>query len=262
MTDAISALASEYIYISDRLVADIVDQVEAARAKKTVGAIQIRPPFLSVETRDRNLGMNRYALAAAATDAVGDLTGSLAYPGPFVLARAKVTWWDLKTDVGQYRVAWLVAEQSGDEGRYLLSMCGSLQHYLGYDSKKTKVKGWRPSAVEGLRHIVAAYHGRPRRFDATPPESEDAIKLLLGEATHISLVLDETWDNPIGSARMELLARVWYGTKFTRMFNYRTGTHEEFDGVYVGTPLWVRTVANAHPIESSFGGVKIIEITE
>jgi hypothetical protein len=259
MPDAIAALSSEYIYISDRLAADIVDQVAAARTKRRLGAIQIRPPFLSIETRDRNLGTNRFAMAAEATDAVADLTGSFAYPGPFVRGRAKVSWWDLKTDVGQYRVAWLVAEQTGDEGRYLLSLCGSLQHYIGYDAKGTKVRGWRPSAVEGMHNIVAAYHGRPRRFDPAPPEDDETVRFLIGEATHISLVMDEASDHPIGSSRMEVLAREWYRMSGPlRVHNYRTGEHEQFDGLSVGTPLWVRTIPDAHPIGPSHGDVRLL----
>jgi hypothetical protein len=255
MPDAIQTFSSDYIYISDRLVADIVDQVEAAATKQKLSKFQLKLPFLSIETRDRDLGDNRYALAVEATEAVMDLTGTLAHPGPFVLAEATLTWWDIYVDHGQYRVAWLVAEESGEDGRYLFTMCGSLDHYLGYDATKTKQQGWRPSTLEGMRDIVAAYHRQPRKFNADPPDTNASIEKLVLEASHVSLLLNPETDGPLGVAKMQLLARVWQGMYGSiKVFNYRTSKTELFDGLFVGTPLWVRTP----PIQAAVRGMRVI----
>lgn len=269
MPDAVATFSSEYIYVSDRLVGDIVDQLDAASSRRETGAVQIRPPFLAVESRLRDLGVNRYAQAARATDAVADLTGSFAYPGPFVLGLARVSWWDLKiTERPTVRVAWLVARQEGDEGRFLVAMCGSLEHFVGYRADTNEPAGWRPSALPGLANVLKAFDhrsGRKWKINAEPTTSEDAAKEMLLEAAHVSMVLDEDSDSPIGVGRMEVLARIFYAMRGAiRLRNYRTQETEVFDGLYLGTPLWIRTPPEVHaPDEGSalgYGGMRVIEI--
>lgn len=212
MPDAITAFSSEYIYVSDRLVGDIIDQLEAAGTRREAGTFQIRAPFLALESRLRNLGLNRYAQAARASEAVADLTGTFAYPGDFVFGRAQVSWWDLKvTEAPIVRVAWLVARQEGDEGRFLLAMCGSLEHYIGYRTEGKEPAGWRPSGLPGLANVLMAFNhrrGRKWKVNPEPVANEETVREMLLEAAHVGMVLDEEADSPIGVGRMEVLARL------------------------------------------------------
>jgi len=166
------------------------------------------------------------------------------------------------------RVAWLVARQEGDEGRFLPSMCGSLEHYIGYRIDGNEPAGWRPSALPGLANVLKAFNhrkGRRWRVDPESPADEEAVKEMLLEAAHVGMTLDKDADSPIGVGRMELLVRVYYAMCGSiRLRNHRTDEIEELDGVYLGTPIWVRTPPRSGAVDddatSGYGGMRIIEM--
>jgi Family of unknown function (DUF7019) len=269
MTDAVKAFGSEYVYVSDRLINDIVDQLAAAEGRLGVGNMQFKLPFFALESRYRDLGINRYAQAGRATEAVADLTGSFEVPGPFVRGRAQMSWWELKvTEHPVVRVAWLVARQAGDHGSFLLSMCGSLEHYIGYQPGADTAAGWRPSALPGLANVLKAFNhrsGRKYKVDPNPPNDQEAVRTMLLEAAHVGMFLDEEKHAPIGVGQMEVLARVYYAMQGQiQLRNLRTYEVERFDGVYLGTPLWVRTPPSLRDsgdtADQRYGGMTIIDI--
>ena len=73
-------LDREYVYISNRLVTEIVDRLKRPRAKEA--AIGPRLAQVKVELAQEGLP----ALARRATEAIRDKTGTLEVPGDYILA--------------------------------------------------------------------------------------------------------------------------------------------------------------------------------
>jgi hypothetical protein len=245
---------TEYIYISDRLIGDLHERITAHKSTRRLEELRLTLPFLSVNNKPRDLGINKYKVAADVTKSIQMLTGSLAYPSKFVRFIADVKWFDLYIREQKYRVAWLIGNQDGDEGKYLISLCGSIDNYVGYETGKDKKRGWQPSSVEGLRNIVASC-SKGRRFKDSHPEDSDEIENIVLESAHLSMGLEDHEDSEfIESGEMEVLARVYFGMaaeQGSRIHLRRIigGRSDSFDAVYIGAPLWVRTVPTSEPFE-------------
>jgi hypothetical protein len=66
----------------------------------------------------------------------------------------------------------------------------------------------------------------------------------------------------VGSARVEFLARVYYGLRGS-ISHGLFRTNEPFDGLYVGTPLWIRTPVSVGGVPSAeLGGFVVIDVDE
>lgn len=149
---------------------------------------------------------------------------------------------------------------------YLACLCGSIENYVGYQPGPVSREGWKPSAVKGLIDIVASCSDR-RRFKDIPPGSVEEATEIVMEAAHLSMSLQDRDDSEfIGSGRMEILARAYFNTVSEggglRLRRFVTGEVSSFDGIFVGAPLWVRTVP--HLVErapgADHGGVMVVEV--
>jgi hypothetical protein len=263
--DTLQIVNTEYIYISDRLIGDLHDRIMAYKSGRQIEELRLTLPFLSANSKPRNLGINRYKMVADVTEFIRELTGSLAYPSKFVRFIAGVKWFDLYIAEQKYRVAWLIGNQNGDEGKALISLCGSIDNYIGYEAEKVKKHGWKPSSVQGLRNIVASCT-KGRRFEDSYPEDHAEIEAIVLESAHLSMSLEDHEDSEfIGSAEVEVLARLYFGMtadQADRIHLNRiiAGESDAFDAVYLGAPLWVRTVPTSELFEPTGDGPVVLEI--
>lgn len=263
--DALGFGANEYLYVSDRLLGDIYEQVTASR-RKTGASVGIKLGFLTVNSVPRNLGINRYRIAEEVTELLSPITGSLAYPSTFIRFRTLASWFDLYVREQKYRVAWIVAEQSGNEGHFLVALCGGIDNYIGYSPVPTsKLEGWKPSAVKGLIDIIASCSKQPRKFKDAHPGGEEEIRNIVFEAAHISMGLqDHDHSQFIGTGMVEILARVYFAlgsqAEPIRLRRLMRGGVASYDGIFVGAPLWVRVRRDLNAIQSHNGGMMVVDV--
>jgi hypothetical protein len=147
---------TNFRYISRRLAKEIVQQHEAARSRTsrsfTIGAKYIGLAFTRLDPDYLNL-FDR------ATDAVTDLTGTVAHPGEYVRAELDITPGLLTVLLGWERAAnvdiaaMMTKHEDESAGRVLIALFGSASNYT---SRRPRDDGLSdtPSDVAGLYEIL------------------------------------------------------------------------------------------------------------
>jgi hypothetical protein len=236
-------LASRYVYISYRLVEQVVKQHTAERGGRLrIEGLSIGPKYAAAEVGWADgLPDNAFDLAAKATEASADLTGTLDAPGRFVRQVVDLEWWDLKSKDDAYRVAWMVARPL-DGTNTMLCLCGSIDNYLGYQPPSDiRAAGWRPSSLHGMREIAQAFNFNPAHVgEVVLPAPGEALDDLFREVGIISMLVDRTDGDALGAQPMELMAEVFDYEDNVDLDAPKFGS-VTVDRILIGAPLWVRT---------------------
>lgn len=228
----------EYLYLSRRLLADLVRNDEAVRPRtrrtfsfgafgQRLTATRRAPDYDSVQD-----------LAARSLDLVDDHLGGLdrvwetyvhaevdLYRGVF----APHMGWD-GGEVACFRADLLSVD---DRSSVFVALFGSASNLTGYRAKPGADHGFYPSDIAGLYSLLDAIR------EPGDPETDLDYRLhdqSLDPATRVDeAIMFAQGGARLGPQRLEFLARrLLYEESFD-------GLHGTYDCVIVGAPLWVRT---------------------
>ncbi len=231
----------DYVYISERLTREIVQQHEAARPRKRWSAgfnlhwIELRKNHVPVDFE------NRFELADRASTSVANLTGALSAPGPFIRETTDLSFMKVQVHLGfkgtghQFVAGYFADLILDDLGRVFIALFGSI----------TNVRGWRktdelqadvsPSDVAGLYELLSS-----------SLEAVDAPVVKRRIRDDRELTLDDRFESAHGIAfrhseplrnrrELEFLA-------VSHELVFDISLHQQhYDVALLGSPVWIRT---------------------
>lgn len=151
----------DYVYVSNRLTRNVVQQHEAARKDwRAVFNLKGGPLSLGVRALSPDY-RNRYDLAHRATAAVSQNTGDLASPGTYIRATLQMQLCKVVVLIGfddpNAEVAGVFADQSVPGiGRVFVALFGSISNLVGWRRSPRLDTERHPSDAAGLYEILNA----------------------------------------------------------------------------------------------------------
>ncbi len=229
---------TNFRYISRRLVKEIVQQHEAMRSRTSkTYSFAFKPIGLAITRRDPDY-LNLYDLARRATDAVSDMTGTVAEPAEYVRAELDITpgfltvhqGWTTASNVDI--AAMMTKYDDRSLGRVFIALFGSASNYTGRRPKDDGLAE-SPSDVAGLYEILdRTSERRDPVLDRDYVEDSGDVD----ERDRIDLVIRIRDDRFKGykEERLNILMEVFY-----RLDDYTYGEH--YDRILIGAPVWAAT---------------------
>jgi hypothetical protein len=228
-----------FVYISNRLVTEIVQQHEAMQSPWRA-SFSLNLKLAALGIRHRDLGYhNKFDLCRRATDAVRDHTGTPELPGQYVRTKLAITpglltvlhGWD---DQSHVDIAAMFSEdQIPDVGSVLIALFGSASNYVGRRPRDDGVNEI-PSDVDGLYGILDR-----TREQADPRIAEHFLDRDPGHTSEgrvdIALGLARDRFRGFERRRLDLLMRIFYCVD-----HYSAG-RVHYDRVLIGAPVWAAT---------------------
>jgi hypothetical protein len=232
----------EYLYMSKRLLTDLVKHEEAARSR-----FQFQPAFsffgisLGLSRRSADFD-NLYELAGRSLQLVSDHTAGLESTwSPYVHATV-----DLRSGAFEPLMGWrgghvacFAGETTTDEGASVfVALIGSASNWRGFRANDETLGGFTPSDMMGLYGLLDAVR-EPHDPEIGLQERIDEFDLdrdrKLGEAVDFAL----RGARSLGPQRLSFLAR--------RMMSEDNYCIDDvtYDHVLVAAPLWIATPAPA-----------------
>jgi hypothetical protein len=240
--------SADYVYISQRLTRETVQQHEAARPlKRTSAGLNLRV----LELRRQEVPVdfdNRFDLANRATAAVKSLTGTLSAPGPYIRETTGLHFMKLQVCIGFENTGrQLIAGYFSD-----LTLRDGSRAFIALFGSITNVRGWRatdkleadvyPSDAAGLYEILDS---------AREPQDAPIIKRYIKDGRGLDATgrfdaahaIAFRHNEPLRySGELEFLA-VNHDLLFDITLN-----SQHYDVALLGAPIWIRS-PQSNPLE-------------
>jgi hypothetical protein len=229
----------EYLYMSRRLLTDLVQHDEAARPRvKRELSFNFKWISYQGQRRPPDLG-NPHDLASRSLDLVSDHAGGLDDQwSPYVHAEIQLSSGVFTPLIGWNggTVACFRGEVTTTDGlSVFVALFGSASNLVGYRSGDDAISGFTPSDMTGLYALLDAVR--------EPDDPEISLQCRLDDQAlareHVAQVAIEFARSGArqGSQTLTFLAR-----RLLPVDGYR-GREDKFDRVLIGAPLWVATPA-------------------
>lgn len=230
----------EYLYMSDRLLKDLVKHEEATRSRyQFQPSISFKGISLGIRRRPVDID-NLYDLAGRSLQLVSDNTGGLESTwSPYVHATL-----DLRSGAFEPLMGWrggyvacFQGEATTDEGaRVFVALFGSASNWRVFRANDETLGGFTPSDMMGLYGLLDAVRetddpeiGLQERIDELDLEREHKLSEAIDFARRGA--------RPFGPRRLCFLARRMMSAE-----NYQTD-EGSYDRVLIAAPLWIATPA-------------------
>lgn len=232
---------TDFRYLSRRLVTQITQQGEAAKARRFSFSFDINLPFVKLAVKPQPRGsVNYFALARQATEDVADLTGTLADPSYYVNDELELELCRLPVlmgwiDARRVEIAAAFADTTLDDaGRTFVALFGSISNYVGVRPSPDDGCGVYPSDVAGLYQLLslAGEDGDP----AVDPDRlwDDAWMDML-DRCGLARRLHEGTTGRLPREPLSFLARTFFHDNDVELGG------EKYDRVILGAPIWIAT---------------------